>query len=257
MSKDTKRPGMVLYFEDYHTLATLNDRDFRLVLDALVKYSETGEHTELKKSLLPIYQLLASKVGRDKDRYERTVEARRAAGRKGGNAKAARANQPTEEPDEPENVANVANASKGWQNKQTKTKTQTETKTKTESLSPNPSQAATPEAGSGEERPGDGEREIPTVQEIVDYGKEAGYERVDEETARSFIGQQAARGWMDSSGNEIRDWKSWFSGWYTRNVISSIRPANKPTSMQYDQRVYSDDDLNAIENDWLESEDGA
>ena len=246
MSKDTKRPGMVLYFEDYHTLATLNDRDFRLVLDALVKYSETGEHTELKKSLLPIYQLLASKVGRDKDRYERTVEARRAAGRKSAEARKSAVE-----------ATNSTNVDFVQQNEQTKTKTQTETKTKTESLSPNPSQVATPEAGSGEERPGDGEREIPTVQEIVDYGKEAGYERVDEETARSFIGQQAARGWMDSSGNEIRDWKSWFSGWYTRNVMLSIRPANKPTSMQYDQRVYSDDDLNAIENDWLESEDGA
>ena len=244
MSKDTKRPGMVLYFEDYHTLATLNDRDFRLVLDALVKFSETGEHTELKKSLQPIYQLLASKIGRDKDRYERTVEARRAAGRKSAEARKNAVE-----------ATNSTNVDFVQQNEQTKTETETETET--ESLSPNPSQAVTPEAGAGEERPGDGEREIPTVQEIVDYGKEAGYERVDEETARSFIGQQAARGWMDSNGNEIRDWKSWFSGWYTRNVISSIRPGNQPTSMQYDQRTYSDDDLNAIANDWLESEDGS
>ena len=88
----------------------------------------------------------------------------------------------------------------------------------------------------------------------MEYGKEAGYERVDEATARSFIGQQAARGWLDSSGSVIRDWKSWFSGWYTRNVIASVRPMTQPTSMQYDQRTYTPEELRAL-TDFMEGED--
>ena len=229
MSREAKRPGMVLYHDKYRALSALSDHDFRLVIDALMRYSETGEQAEISGYLGAIYQLLAAKLDEDIARYDRTVEARREAGRKGGYAKAAKAAEESER---------LANAGK--------------TKQKLANVA-NQSPISLPLPPQGKEG---GEREIPTVEEIVEYGKEAGYERVDEATARSFIGQQAARGWLDSSGNEIRDWKSWFSGWYTRNVVASIRPVTQPTSMQYEQRAYTPEELRAL-TAFMEDDEGS
>ena len=46
MSREAKRPGMVLYHDKYRALSALSDHDFRLVIDALMRYSETGEQAE-------------------------------------------------------------------------------------------------------------------------------------------------------------------------------------------------------------------
>ena len=243
MSREAKRPGMVLYHDKYRALSVLDDHDFRLVLDALMRYSETGEQTALSGYLGAIYQLLAAKLDEDIERYERTVEARREAGRKGGYAKAAKAAEESER---------LANAGKTEQ-KLANAANQSPSQSPISNQSQKGNQISLPLPPQGKE---DGEREIPTVEEIVEYGKEAGYERVDEATARSFIGQQAARGWLDSSGNEIRDWKSWFSGWYTRNVVASIRPVTQPTSMQYDQRAYTPEELRAL-TAFMEDDEGS
>lgn len=243
MSREVKRPGMVLYHDKYRALSALSDHDFRLVIDALMRYSETGEQAEISGYLGAIYQLLAAKLDEDIARYDRTVEARREAGRKGGYAKAAKAAEESER---------LANAGKTEQ-KLANAANQSPSQSPISNQSQRGNQISLPLPPQGKE---DGEREIPTVEEIVEYGKEAGYERVDEATARSFIGQQAARGWLDSSGNEIRDWKSWFSGWYTRNVVASIRPVTQPTSMQYDQRAYTPEELRAL-TAFMEDDEGS
>ena len=243
MSREAKRPGMVLYHDKYRALSALSDHDFRLVIDALMRYSETGEQAEISGYLGAIYQLLAAKLDEDIARYDRTVEARREAGRKGGYAKAAKAAEESER---------LANAGKTKQ-KLANAANQSQSPISNQSQKGNQSQKSLPLPPQGKEG---GEREIPTVEEIVEYGKEAGYERVDEATARSFIGQQAARGWLDSSGNEIRDWKSWFSGWYTRNVVASIRPVTQPTSMQYEQRAYTPEELRAL-TAFMEDDEGS
>lgn len=241
MSREAKRPGMVLYHDKYRALSALSDHDFRLVIDALMRYSETGEQAEISGYLGAIYQLLAAKLDEDIARYDRTVEARREAGRKGGYAKAAKAAEESER---------LANAGK---TKQKLANAANQSQSPISNQSQKGNQISLPLPPRGKE---DGEREIPTVEEIVEYGKEAGYERVDEATARSFIGQQAARGWLDSSGNEIRDWKSWFSGWYTRNVVASIRPVTQPTSMQYEQRAYTPEELRAL-TAFMEDDEGS
>lgn len=241
MSREAKRPGMVLYHDKYRALSALSDHDFRLVIDALMRYSETGEQAEISGYLGAIYQLLAAKLDEDIARYDRTVEARREAGRKGGYAKAAKAAEESER---------LANAGK---TKQKLANAANQSQSPISNQSQKGNQISLPLPPQGKEG---GEREIPTVEEIVEYGKEAGYERVDEATARSFIGQQAARGWLDSSGNEIRDWKSWFSGWYTRNVVASIRPVTQPTSMQYEQRAYTPEELRAL-TAFMEDDEGS
>ena len=246
MSRETKRPGMVLYHDKYRALSALSDHDFRLVIDALMRYSETGEQAEISGYLGAIYQLLAAKLDEDIARYDRQVEQRREAGRK--SARARRAAQSTDA----DFVQRDSTVVDSVERIATKSTNQSQSPISNQSQKGNQSQKSLPLPPQGKE---DGEREIPTVEEIVEYGKEAGYERVDEATARSFIGQQAARGWLDSSGNEIRDWKSWFSGWYTRNVVASIRPVTQPTSMQYDQRAYTPEELRAL-TAFMEDDEG-
>lgn len=241
MSREAKRPGMVLYHDKYRALSALSDHDFRLVIDALMRYSETGEQAEISGYLGAIYQLLAAKLDEDIARYDRTVEARREAGRKSG-ASRRRCDERTKGTNADFVQQNGTNATN-----------QSQSQSPISNQSQKGNQISLPLPPRGKE---DGEREIPTVEEIVEYGKEAGYERVDEATARSFIGQQAARGWLDSSGNEIRDWKSWFSGWYTRNVVASIRPVTQPTSMQYDQRAYTPEELRAL-TAFMEDDEGS
>ena len=233
------RPGMLLYHEQYAALSRLSDHDFRVVIDALMHYSMTGERVEPEGYMAVIYDLMADKLAHDIDEYNKRVERRKEAARKrwNGDAKQSNADDGTLA------RCNAVQCSALDGNYNHNDNHNHNDNYNHNSLSPNPSQVK-----------GDGEREIPTVEEIVEYGKEAGYERVDEATARSFIGQQAARGWLDSSGSVIRDWKSWFSGWYTRNVIASVRPMTQPTSMQYDQRTYTPEELRAL-TDFMEGED--
>ena len=75
------------------------------------------------------------------------------------------------------------------------------------------------------------------------------------ESARMTFGRiaaQTAKGWIGTDGKPIRNWRTWFDGWYARNVSVKARPA--PTSMQYDQRAYTDDELHAL-TDFMEGED--
>ena len=87
---------------------------------------------------------------------------------------------------------------------------------------------------------------------MIEYAKNAGCDRCDETLARRFIAAQAAKGWKGTDGKPIRNWRTWFDGWYARNVSMTARPA--PTSMQYDQRAYTPEEMRAL-TDFMEGED--
>lgn len=227
-----KRPGMILYHDKYEALSALDDHDFRRVIDALMHTSMTGEPVTLEGYVGVIYSLMASKLHDDISKYERTVEARREAGRRSGEVRRTK----------------VTNVDFVEQNEQTKTKTKTLTKTKTKTLTGNISSLQTSPQGQGN----GGEEKSPRWEEVVEYAKTVGYDRVDELVAKRFVGTQAARGWVATDGKPIRNWRTWFDGWYARNVSVTARPA--PTSMQYDQRAYTDEELRAL-TDFMEGED--
>ena len=234
----SKRPGMMIYFDQWEYVATILTpeqfkRLFMLLMDKAQNLDVDAPDDDQAVSMA--YHLLLPQLYRDAARYEKICEKRRAAINKRWNNEALQHDEVQMNTSEYKCIQNIPTT--------TTTTTTTPTTTTTTISLPLPPQGK-----------GDGEREIPTVEEIMEYGKDAGYERVDEATARSFIGQQAARGWLDSGGNVIRDWKSWFSGWYTRNVIASVRPMNQPTSMQYDQRAYTPDELRAL-TDFMEGND--
>lgn len=247
MSREAKRPGMVLYHDKYRALSVLDDHDFRLVLDALMRYSETGEQTALDGYLGAIYQLLAAKLDEDIERYERTVEARREAGRKGGVKSGKTRNSMAK------GEANEANAYFASQNEANEAN-QNQSPISNQSQKGNQSRKSLPLPPQGQ---GDGEtgEKIPEIFEVMEYAKSAGCERCDEALSRRFIASQAAKGWLGTDGKPIRNWRTWFDGWYARNVSVTARPA--PTSMQYEQRTYTPEALDRLTTAWLEDDEGS
>lgn len=203
-----KRPGMILYHDKYEALSALDDHDFRRVIDALMHTSMTGESVTLDGYVGVIYSLMASKLHDDIAKYERTVEARREAGRRSGEVRRTKG-------------TNVDFVEQNEQTKtKTKTQTQTETQTKTKTLTGNISSLQTSPQGQGN----GGEEKSPRWEEVVEYAKTVGYDRVDELVAKRFVGTQAARGWVATDGKPIRNWRTWFDGWYNRNIDVVARP---------------------------------
>lgn len=196
MSREAKRPGMVLYHDKYRALSALSDHDFRLVIDALMRYSETGEQAEISGYLGAIYQLLAAKLDEDIVRYDRTVEARREAGRKSG-ASRRRCEERTKGTNADFVQQNGTNATN-----------QSPSQSPISNQSPKGNQISLPLPPQG-----DGEREEaperPTLEQVrgcvermrLDCDADAFY-RACEET-----------GWTDGNGEPIRSWKIWLGNW--------------------------------------------
>ena len=196
MSREAKRPGMVLYHDKYRALSVLSDHDFRLVIDALMRYSETGEQAEISGYLGAIYQLLAAKLDEDIARFDRTVEARRVAGRKSG-ASRRRCDERTKGTNADFVQQNGTNATN-----------QSPSQSPISNHSPKGNQISLPLPPQG-----DGEREEaperPTLEQVrgcvermrLDCDADAFY-RACEET-----------GWTDGNGEPIRSWKIWLGNW--------------------------------------------
>jgi hypothetical protein len=178
----------MFYHDDYHALDELSDASHRRVLDAVVLYSETGEIVEgLDLAERIAFRGLKKAVDRDNERYQSRVDA----GRKGGRAKASNAKQ---------DLATSSKASNAKQDLATSSKATNSNSNTNSNTNSNPNTNDSLSQGEG-----NGEREIPSVEEVRKYAELAGLE-VD---AEAFVTVNAARGWTDSNGRPIRDWKLW------------------------------------------------
>ena len=230
----SKRPGMMIYFDQWEYVATILTpeqfkRLFMLLIDKAQNLDVDAPDDDQAVSMA--YHLLLPQLDKDAARYEKICEKRRAAINK-------RWNNDVLQHDE---VQMNTSEYKCIQKIPTTTTTPTPTTTTTTNSLPLPPQ-------------GDGERgeKIPEIFEVMEYAKSAGCDRCDETLARRFIAAQAAKGWKGTDGKPIRNWRTWFDGWYARNVSVTARPA--PTSMQYDQRAYTDEELRAL-TEFMEGED--
>lgn len=232
----SKRPGMMIYFDQWEYIATILapeqfKRLFMLLMDKAQNLDVDAPDDDQAVSMA--YHLLLPQLDKDAARYEKICEKRRAAINKRWNNDALQHDE----------VQMNTSEYKCIQNIPTTTTTTTTTPTTTTTTNSLP----LPPHGGGEK----GEK-IPEIFEVMEYAKSAGCDRCDETMARRFIAAQEAKGWMGTDGKPIRNWRTWFDGWYARNVSVTARPA--PTSMQYDQRAYTDDELRAL-TDFIEGED--
>ena len=104
------------------------------------------------------------------------------------------------------------------------------------------------------ERPGESDasqgRGAPSVRDVLEYARCARL-NADRAQAERFIAAQTASGWRDSKGAPIRDWRRWFTGWLDRQPAHGGGRA-APTSMQYDQRAYTPEELTLLCSDWAD-----
>ena len=234
----SKRPGMMIYFDQWEYVATILapeqfKRLFMLLMDKAQNLDVDAPDDDQAVSMA--YHLLLPQLDKDAARYEKICEKRRAAINKRWNNDALQHDEVQMNTSEYKCIQNIPTTTT------TPTTTPTTTTTTTTNSLPLPPQ-------------GDGEKgeKIPEIFEVMEYAKSAGCDRCDETLARRFIAAQAAKGWIGTDGKPIRNWRTWFDGWYARNVSVKARPA--PTSMQYDQRAYTDDELRAL-TDFMEGED--
>lgn len=260
-----KRPGMMIYFDDWAAARDLTPEQFKRLFFALYDRAQENPTEALNDDPMVAfaYKMMQRSIDRDGERYDAIVERRREAGRRGGLAKAGR----EDDVDDPEIVANVANASFAKQTKPTPSPSPAPTPAPIPAATPTPTPSLSQPDGDCPETAligeTEGEREIvspmierkltersgtmpPALSEVVSYGKQLS-PPLDEESARSFLAEQAARGWLDSENRPIRDWKLWLSGWLIRHQAAppgASRPL--PVAMQFSQRRYTDADFAAI-----------
>ena len=93
MEKENTQPGVMLYFEIMPALMMLKDKQRLAVYDAIMRYGQYGEEPDLKGEAAICWGFIQSALDRDRERYERVVEARR----KGGEARGKQISQEAEE----------------------------------------------------------------------------------------------------------------------------------------------------------------
>lgn len=188
MSTCKGRPGFMLYHEDVSALQTLDDASFGMLIRALAVYSESGETPTLADKLTALaFSVLRQKVDRDEAHYAHIVEKRRAAGIKSAESKKSQSMST--------NAANVAVVDTDQQRQPTVN-------------------------GNGNVNSFSA---IPTVDDVEAFARSVGL-HVD---AEQFVREQELRGWRDSNGKPLRDWRSWLRG-YVGLHPESVKPAIDP-----------------------------
>ena len=82
-----------LFFDDLDAIELLGDAERGRLFTALLEYGKTGEAPQLNGNERFIFPMMRARLDRDMDAYHDEIEARRNAGRKGGEAKANNAKQ--------------------------------------------------------------------------------------------------------------------------------------------------------------------
>ena len=101
------KDSFIFYTEYREAIEDMTDTEAGMLLKALISYAE-GEQVKIKdKVVRMVFLTIKPRLDRDRAKWQETVEKRREAGQKGGEAKASKSKQ---------KLANVASASKSKQN---------------------------------------------------------------------------------------------------------------------------------------------
>lgn len=184
MARSKGQPGVLIFWELFDVLEALPGDDAKNMLSAIRGYIQHGAIPDFgdRQALTYLWLVVQPKLDADTERYEKTKEERRIAGRKGGLARSSNAKQMQ---------ASVANATFA---KQIKPAT-TPTTTKKDCMSGKPQRTK--------------KFVPPTLEEVEAYAAERGSD-VDPERFYTYF---TAGDWKDSRGNPVRSWKQKFLTW--------------------------------------------
>lgn len=189
--------SFVFYTDYINQIELLNMQQRGLLFTAVMYYAAGCEPPELDGITSMAFSFIRNQLDKDIEKYNRTVEARREAGKKGGRppVKPNEANAFSENQEE----AKKANAFLEKQKKQTKVK-------KPDNDNVNDNDNVLKEntlAGVKEKR-----FAPPTLENVIGYCREMGYSM----DAQRFIDFYASKGWMVGK-NKMKDWKAAVRNW--------------------------------------------
>ncbi len=64
------RPGVMMYFDMWHALEYLDDREKGQLMDGIVRYAELGEEPVFPWTVEQVWPFVRMTLDRDKERYE-------------------------------------------------------------------------------------------------------------------------------------------------------------------------------------------
>lgn len=259
MKDHRERQGFLLYNDDMKAvLQFLSMEERGVLLTALYQVScDEQVDLDMPPHVGMAFQMLQSKIQRDKERYEEKCRKSSAA------AKARHAKQQTADAENAVHAhANAENAVRKLPTKtetvtETKTETVTETETETEteavSVTVTPAEKACAPAGGKENTQHkaaegasrfQGEKEFvpPTPQQVEDYAREQGAV-ID---GQRFCDYNQSRGWRVGHAM-ARDWRALVRNWISREGQYASGPPGRSSrqvsAQMYSQRQYTEEEL--------------
>ena len=189
--------SFVFYTDYINQIELLNMQQRGLLFTAVMYYVAGREPPELDGITSMAFSFIRNQLDKDIEKYNRTVEARREAGKKGG--------RPPVKPKK-------ANAFSEKQKKQTKAK-------KPDNDNVNDNDNVLKEntlSGVKEKR-----FAPPTLENVIGYCREMGYSM----DAQRFIDFYASKGWMVGK-NKMKDWKAAVRNWarQDKEQVKSAQP---------------------------------
>lgn len=237
-AENARPKGLLIPFDKLKLLNILDDKAFRKVFTAMAGYVQNGIEPD---KLEPIEQIAFESMRLFLDEniktYQRTVEANRENGRKGGRPrKATKTDGFSEKPKEThrffekpmETEENPQEPKETHENQSTKYKVQSTTDTKVSGID-------TADAGHAPTKTTTSRFHPPDVEEVKDYfagkGGTAGQ-------AERFYAYYESNGWKVGR-NPMKNWKAAASGWISRDKEQQ-RTQPKADTMRSAADVYAD-----------------
>ena len=219
------RDSFILYCEYQQHLKLLEPSEQGNLLMALFDYVGKGIEPDLDGMTSVAFSFIRSQIDRDCEKYKKTIEARKEAGRKGGLTKQSKANEANANIAK-QNEANQANATFAKQseaNQAVYVNDNVYVNDKKEKESTKKKRFVPP-----------------TLENVSGYCQEKGLS-VD---AQRFIDFYESKGWMVGK-NKMKDWKAACRNWNRSEKKPVVTKANNMTARSYDMDSLEEKLLNA------------
>lgn len=227
------KDSFILYTEYKEQLKFLTKEQKADLLDAVMEYADTGEVIEMDSMTALVFSMIKTRMDRDTEKWEQTVEKRREAGRAGGLRSGESRSKCFE------NEANEANASCASKNEANEAVYVPEGVN--ECVSPKVREKKSKRA-----------RFVPpTIEDVKTYCEEKGY-RID---AAAFVGYYESQNWKKANGQPVSSWKGCVQTWLSRE--SSAPPGKvRQYRNRYNDFPQRDNDYDQIQDDWIRASFG-
>ena len=232
-----EKNNFILYTDYFEQIQMLTIEQRGVLLTACMLYQMGEELPEMDAITRMCFMFISADIRRNNEKYEKIVERRAEAGRKGGYKKWENLAKLANASDASENLANLAKASKSSDKDKDNDKEKDNVNV---NVNVNESQSDGVD-GLTEQNPS----LIPTVKEVDAYIR-ANNLRVN---AFVFYAYYQKEHWTDKNGQPIKDWQAVCLAWHKNGHTEKEEQKRKPSKGRwndYEQRTYTEDELEGL-----------